>query len=124
MSGLTDAVKFVKELPTLHKVLLGTAALALGWLMYLTFRSGFENNPNGIRRYIVATDGISLDDKMHNAQRSSGLTGSRDAPVFFSDYDIEMRKDANGDLVADRSESFVDEKVTDVTNIESRFMLN
>lgn len=92
----------------------------IAWL--ITTVSGFENNPNSIRRYIVATDGVSLDDKMHAAQRSN-LTGSRDAPVFFSDYDIEMRKDTNGDLVADR-EGFVNEKATDVTNIENRFMLN
>ncbi len=85
-------------------------------------KSAFENNPNAIRRYIVSTDGVSLDDKMNYSTRS-GLTGSRDAPVFFSDYDIEMKKDSNGNLVADR-EQFVDEKVTDVTNIESRFMLN
>jgi uncharacterized membrane protein YcgQ (UPF0703/DUF1980 family) len=85
--------------------------------------SGFVNNPNAIRRYIVATDGVSLDDKMNAAQKS-GLTGSRDAPVFFSDFDIEMKKNGNGDLVAERSEQFTNEKAGDITNIEDRFMLH
>ena len=120
---LASAFKTIKDFVVTNQAyILLTVIVVL--LIIIVTKSGFENNPNSIRRYIVATDGISLDDKMHNAQRSSGLTGSRDAPVFFSDYDIEMRKDVNGDLVADRSESFVDEKVTDVTNIESRFMLN
>jgi hypothetical protein len=119
MPAIVDkAIAFVKAntVPVLMiAVLFWVIGFAIG-------KSTFENNPNAIRRYIVSTDGVSLDDKMHYSQRS-GLTGSRDAPVFFSDYDIEMKKDSEGNLVADR-EQFVDEKVTDVTNIESRFMLN
>ncbi len=92
--------------------------MAISWVT-----SGFENNPNGIRRYVVATDGLSLEEKMHAAQRSSGLTGSRDVPVFFSDYGVEASKDSNGDMLTEHAEGFVDERVTDVSDIEKRFML-
>ncbi len=82
----------------------------------------FSNSPTSIRRYVVADEGMSLDDKLHRNTRS-GLTGSRDVPVFFSDFNVEMTRDANGDLVPVR-ESFTNEKATDVRNIEDRFLVN
>jgi hypothetical protein len=89
---------------------------SIGWGV-----SGFNNSPNNIRRYVVAEDGLSLDDKInHNSK--SGLTGSRDVPVFFSDFNVEMARDADGNLNPQR-ESFAGEK-DDVTNIEQRFMVN
>lgn len=84
--------------------------------------SAFENKPNNIRRYIVADDGLSLDDKINRSSKS-GLTGSRDVPVFFSDFNVEMARDADGNLNPQR-ESFTNEKANDVTNIEQRFMVN
>ncbi len=94
--------------------------LCLG--LFIGVVSGFTNSPNSIRRYVVAEDGFSLDDKLHRNQKST-LTGSRDVPVFFSDFNVEMTRDANGDLVPQR-ESFTDEKANDVANIEQRFMVN
>jgi len=89
---------------------------SIGWGV-----SGFNNSPNNIRRYVVAEDGLSLDDKInHNSK--SGLTGSRDVPVFFSDFNVEMARDADGNLNPQR-ESFAGEK-DDVANIEQRFMVN
>ncbi len=82
----------------------------------------FSNSPTSIRRYVVADEGMSLDDKLHRNTRS-GLTGSRDVPVFFSDFNVEMTRDANGDLVPVR-EGFTNEKATDVRNIEDRFLVN
>lgn len=52
-------------------------------------------DPNNIRRYVVGNDGSSLDDKVYGASKSN-LTGTRDVPVFFQDYDYEMVKNANG----------------------------
>lgn len=104
---------------------LWTAILALVvWVLITSIGwglSGFNNSPNNIRRYVVAEDGLSLDDKInHNSK--SGLTGSRDVPVFFSDFNVEMARDADGNLNPQR-ESFAGEK-DDVTNIEQRFMVN
>lgn len=89
---------------------------SIGWGV-----SGFNNSPNNIRRYVVAEDGLSLDDKI-NRNSKSGLTGSRDVPVFFSDFNVEMARDADGNLNPQR-ESFAGEK-DDVANIEQRFMVN
>lgn len=98
---------------------LGAVALVTIVMTLVLSSSSFENNPNSIRRYIVSGE-TSLDERMQQA-RKSNLTGSRDAPVFFSDYDVQMYKDKEGALV---QENFVNEKVTDLTNIENRFMLN
>lgn len=84
--------------------------------------SSFTNSPTSIRRYVVADEGMSLEDKIHRSSRSN-LTGSRDVPVFFSDFNVEMTRDANGDLVPVR-ESFANDKVNDVANIEDRFLVN
>lgn len=94
--------------------------LVLLILMIVGF-STFENKPNNIRRYVVGQEGWSLDDKI-NSNSKSGLTGSRDAPVFFSDFNVEMVRDGQGNLNPTR-ESFSGEK-DDVTNIEQRFMVN
>jgi hypothetical protein len=91
--------------------------LSVGWGV-----SSFTNSPTSIRRYVVADEGLSLEDKMHRASRST-LTGSRDVPVFFSDFNVEMTRDPNGDLVPVR-ESFSNDKVNDVANIENRFLVN
>lgn len=119
MTMLEKATKWVAE----NKVVVAVIAVLLVLVLIVwPATSGFTNSPNNIRRYVVAEDGVSLDDKLHRYQKS-GLTGSRDVPVFFSDFNVEMTRDANGDLVPSR-ESFTDEKVNDVANIEQRFMVN
>ncbi len=119
--GLLDDAKLWasnNKKASLYMVVVTVLSLSL----IITLASSFTNSPNNIRRYIVAEDGLSLDDKLHRNQKST-LTGSRDVPVFFSDFNVEMTRDANGDLVPQR-ESFTDEKVNDVANIEQRFMVN
>ena len=55
------------------------------------------DDPNNIRRYQVGLGGVSLDDRVYEAsQKKSELTGTRDIPVFFQDYDYDMiKKGAN-----------------------------
>ncbi len=110
---LSDGVK----LSVIVALLVVVIGMSIGWGV-----SSFSNSPTAIRRYVVADEGMSLDDKLHRNTRS-GLTGSRDVPVFFSDFNVEMTRDANGDLVPVR-ESFTNEKATDVRNIEDRFLVN
>lgn len=100
----------------------GAFCLFLVLLISGALSSDFTNSPNSIRRYVVAEDGLSLDDKL-NRSNKSGLTGTRDVPVFFSDFNVEMTRDANGDLVPQR-ESFENDKANEVANIEQRFMVN
>jgi hypothetical protein len=98
-------------------LLIWAIGTSIGWGV----AANFENKPNNIRRYVVGQEGWSLDDKI-NSNAKSGLTGSRDAPVFFSDFNVEMARDADGNLNPTR-ETFTGEK-NDVTNIEQRFMVN
>lgn len=114
-----------KEITAYVMALWAAVVVLLLWALVTTVgwgASGFTNSPNNIRRYIVADDGVSLDDKI-NRSAKSGLTGTRDVPVFFSDFNVEMARDADGNLNPQR-ESFSNEKVNDVTNIEQRFMVN
>ena len=56
--------------------------------------SSFDD-PNNIRRYQVGLGGESLDERVWAASQkpaTSTLTGTRDIPVFFQDYDYEMIK--------------------------------
>jgi hypothetical protein len=100
-----------------------TLMVMIGLVIFLSYRavaklsgkSPFENYPNNIRRYIVSGE-ASLDDKMYKAQKST-LTGSRDAPVFFSDYGVQMSKEEDGALVQEGFDN------NELSNIESRFML-
>jgi hypothetical protein len=70
--------------------------IVIGLTSGLVHKAGLED-PNNIRRYQVGLGGVSLDDRVYDAsQKKSGLTGSRDIPVFFQDYDYEMvKKGAN-----------------------------
>ncbi len=82
------------------------------WIIVLTifvahpeYVSRFSN-PNDTQyanRFQAGPDGVSLNDRMVAAQAKgvaawqasqgnvSGLTGSRDVPVFFQDYDYDMQ---------------------------------
>jgi len=83
--------------------------LLLGMVIYLlvvVHKSPFSN-PNDTQyanRFQAGPDGVSLNDRMVAAQakgvaawqasqgKVSTLTGSRDVPVFFQDYDIDMQQ--------------------------------
>ena len=87
----------------------------LAWMLFITISviyllhmdnvSKFSN-PNDTQyanRFQAGPDGVSLNDRMMAAQAKgvatwqasqgnvSGLTGSRDVPVFFQDYDYDMQ---------------------------------
>lgn len=85
--------------------------------------SGFSD-PNNIHRYVVGQDGLSLDDKINDAaHEKSTLTGTRDIPVFFQDYNLELnRDDATGNLVSSRGEALAGDK-DEISEIEKKFML-
>lgn len=55
--------------------------------------SGFYgNDPNNIRKYQLVGDQSQSDRQVDavNAMNKSSMTGSRDIPVFFQDYDYDM----------------------------------
>lgn len=89
--------------------------MMFAWMLFITISviyllvvdsiSSFSN-PNDTQyanRYQAGPDGVSLNDRMVAAQAKgvaawqasqgnvSGLTGSRDVPVFFQDYDYDMQ---------------------------------
>ena len=98
-------------------MLTGWVALLTVWLVILTIlmiwptewmKSHYSSfsNPNDTQyanRFQAGPDGESLNDRMVAAQAKgvatwqasqgnvSGLTGSRDVPVFFQDYDYDMQ---------------------------------
>ena len=79
------------------------------YLMYLsqyidikkcsTFTGGSD-----INRYVIGSEGQSLYDRQQlaeskaraNPNPASQMTGSRDIPVFFQDYDYELNRTATG----------------------------
>jgi len=92
-------------------MLTGWVAVLTIWLIVITivyhpeYVSKFSN-PNDTQyanRFQAGPDGESLNDRMVAAQAKgvaawqasqgnvSGLTGSRDVPVFFQDYDYDMQ---------------------------------
>lgn len=93
-------------------MLVGWVVVLTIWIIVLTvfvfnpsLVSSFSN-PNDTQyanRYQAGPDGVSLNDRMVAAQAKgiaawqasqgnvSGLTGSRDVPVFFQDYDYDMQ---------------------------------
>lgn len=78
-------------------------------VFYPEWHKSHFSNPNDTQyanRYQAGPDGVSLNDRMVAAQAKgvaawqasqasqgnvSGLTGSRDVPVFFQDYDYDMQ---------------------------------
>ena len=78
----------------------------IGLLSTLVHQKSSFSNPNDTQyanRFQAGPDGESLNDRMVAAQAKgvaawqasqgnvSGLTGSRDVPVFFQDYDYDMQ---------------------------------
>lgn len=80
--------------------------IIIGLLSTLVNKAQFQNLPDygiGQRRDIIAAtpafNEFSLQQKIDNATsdvKTSQLTGSRDIPVFFQDYDIEASRSKNG----------------------------
>ncbi|SRR5690242_2459921 len=78
------------------------------------------DDPNNIRRYQVGLGGVSLDDRVYEAsQKKSELTGTRDIPVFFQDYDYDMIK-KGGNMYTSR-EGLSDERSPEA-DIEKRML--
>ncbi len=78
--------------------------IIIGLLSALVNKAGFANLPDygiGQRRDVIAAipayEELSLQQKIDAAgTKTSQLTGSRDIPVFFQDYDIEAVRTKNG----------------------------
>jgi hypothetical protein len=79
----------------------------VGLASTIVHRQSPFSNPNDTQyanRFQAGPDGVSLNDRMVAAQAKgvaawqasqgqvSTLTGSRDVPVFFQDYDIDMQQ--------------------------------
>ncbi len=117
---LDSALQFAK------KQWMGIALLVvvLVVVIFWSSTSSSFSNPNNIHRYIVGQDGMSLDDKINAASHvKSTLTGTRDIPVFFQDYNLELTRDeASGNLVSSRGETLAGER-DEIAEIEQKFML-
>lgn len=97
--------------------------LLFGWLVF-GGSSGFAN-PNAIHRYVVGLDGTSLDDRINAAaalDSRSSLTGTRDVPVFFQDFNSELVKDSEGNLNRVVSEGLSGTKDA-IDDLERKMML-
>lgn len=120
MVSASQVYSEVKNTPVWAQVVLITIGFLLYALMvFLPYTlSSSMSDPNNIRRYVVGSDGLSLDDRVN--KRVSPLTGSRDVPVFFQDFDYDMKRDASGSLVTER-EGLTGDK-DPITDIEKRFL--
>ncbi len=80
--------------------------IIIALLSTIVNKAGFANLPDygiGQRRDIIAAipayEELSLQQKVDAASagvKTSQLTGSRDVPVFFQDYDVEAVRSKNG----------------------------
>jgi hypothetical protein len=80
-------------------LILVCAATVAGFVGALNHKtSGFNgNDPNNIRQYQLVGD-MSQNDRQAKAtaSKTSGMTGTRDIPVFFQDYDYDMSLSKTG----------------------------
>jgi hypothetical protein len=101
--------------------------LLIGWFAWHHSGSALTN-PNAIHRYVVGNDGFSLDDKINAAaalnkpKGASPLTGSRDIPVFFQDFNSELVEGEDGNMVAPVVETLSGSKNA-IDDIERKMML-
>lgn len=130
MVDVTQAKKYVKEHPRVVMVALVLIVVVIVVLIVHAHGEASEfTNPNNIHRYVVGQDGLSMDDKINAAAATvpkSGLTGTRDVPVFFQDFGMELAADETGNLVAQRSGDKVSALAGDkdeIADIEKKFML-
>ena len=118
----------MENLWNVWKVFVTVMCVLMGILLYhhselLRASPSSFANPNDTgynNRYVAGPDGKSLYDKMvapqargvaawqakQNESNVSGLTGSRDVPVFFEDYDYDMQ--VKGGNVYNKREGFGD----------------
>ena len=120
---LVKGLQYVKT----HKLVVLLAVLAFIFFvmwMYSEGSSSFEDR-NAINRFIVGQDGRSMDDKINDAiNAKSPLTGTRDIPVFFQNYNLELERDATtGNLVANRGGETLAGDKDEIAEIEKKFML-
>jgi len=95
-------------------------AIFLTTVLDVTIFKSSLDDPNNIRRYQVGLGGVSLDDRVYEAsQKKSELTGTRDIPVFFQDYDYDMIK-KGGNMYTSR-EGLSDERSPEA-DIEKRML--
>lgn len=89
-------------------------AISLGYLDNKS--SGFNgNDPNNIRQYQLVGDQSQNDRQAKSISRSrSGMTGSRDIPVFFQDYDYDMTMSSTG--LSNSREGMADPNVNNKLN--------
>jgi hypothetical protein len=97
--------------------------VVIGLLSAIVNKSDFANLPDygiGQRRDVIAATPafteLSLQQKIDNATagvKTSQLTGSRDIPVFFQDYDIEAVRSKSGSAVSTAREGFEGAKADD-----------
>ena len=104
MSGIFGGVYITDR--TLVWFIIVLLIVIIGLLSALVHQKSSFSNPNDTQyanRFQAGPDGESLNDRMVAAQAKgvaawqasqgnvSGLTGSRDVPVFFQDYDYDMQ---------------------------------
>ena len=79
-------------------LLIVVIALLGGYLPQSVKTSGFNgNDPNNIRQYQLVGDQSQSDRQADAiARRASQMTGTRDIPVFFQDYDYDMSLSKTG----------------------------
>ena len=140
--GLQEHMKKANAWMVAHKMLTSLMVVVLVVLfvvlvIHVSKKSGFTD-PNDIRRYVVGLDGLTMDDKINAARQkalaasapasapaapaASTMTGTRDIPVFFQDFGIEVDHDASGNLVTNRGETLAGSK-DEIADIEKKFML-
>ncbi len=87
-----------------------------GMIVRMPLLSSFTNDPNNIRQYQLVGDQSQSDrqaDSIARAKQSS-MTGSRDIPVFFQDYDYDMTLSKTG--LSNTREGLTDPSVVNKLN--------
>jgi hypothetical protein len=114
MAALNWDLTFKVIVVILLIVILVLEAISLGYLDNKS--SGFNGgDPNNIRQYQLVGDQSQNDRQIDAIARSrSGMTGSRDIPVFFQDYDYDMSLSKTG--LSNAREGMVDPSVNKKLN--------
>lgn len=108
-SGLPAWMTMPNAMGLLHSVLVIATFIVVMLIWYEVsaprFSSSFENLPDygiGQRRDVVAAIPAYNEESLQQrvdaaaAKNKSGLTGTRDIPVFFQDYDVEAVRKGRG----------------------------
>jgi hypothetical protein len=126
MSQFGKAVAYVKEnWVSIASALLGGLLLVVVLWWWTKPAASTLANPNAIHRYVVGLDGSSLDDRINAAaalNKHSGLTGTRDVPVFFQEFNSELVRDDDGNLNRAVTEGLAGTKDA-IDDLERKMML-